>query len=152
MPRVLCVCAVSSPGGAEIGLARLLRRLEERGWRATVTTPRDLRVGGLDRGAGARAVLSWPKARRLAREHDVVYLNGGVPGRLLPALRGFRTVLHVHDLVERVPRHWRAAGAVLADSQAVPPRLPPPPSPVLWVPGQLPPPALRAPGPASGAP
>jgi glycosyltransferase involved in cell wall biosynthesis len=32
-------------------------------------------------------------------------------------------VLHVHDVVERVPRHWHRADLVLADSQAVADRL-----------------------------
>ncbi len=132
LPRLLAVCAVSHPGGAEIGLLRLLARLD--GWTTTLTTPGaggpgalpadvHLAVGGLQRGAGARAIAAWPKAARLARRADVVYLNGGVCGRLLPAVRSARTVLHVHDLVERVPRHWRAADVVLADSQAVADRL-----------------------------
>lgn len=128
-PRLLAVCAVSDPGGAEIGLQRLLARLE--GWEITLTTPgvgtlpadEHLPVGGLGSGQGARAVASWPKAARLARRADVVYLNSSVCGRLLPALRGVKTVLHVHDLVARVPAHWRRADVVLADSQAVADRL-----------------------------
>ena len=137
MRRLLAVCAVPFPGGAEIGLLRLLRRLE--GWAPRVTTPAAgplshtvlgegwdwaaLPVGGLGRGAGLRAALSLPRARRLARDADVVYLNGGVAARVLPAVRGTRTVLHVHDLVDRVPPHWRRADVVLADSQAVADRL-----------------------------
>src|SRR3954447_6886697 len=129
VPRLLAVCAVANPGGAEIGLQRLLARLGA--WEVTLTTPgpgplpadEHLPLGGLARGAGARAVASWPKAARLARRADVVYLNGTVCGRLLPALRGVRTVLHVHDLVDRVPRHWRRADVVLADSEAVADRL-----------------------------
>ena len=35
--------------------------------------------------------------------------------RLLPALRAPFTVLHVHDIVDRVPRHWHHANVVLAD-------------------------------------
>src|SRR4051794_6571876 len=118
MPSVLAVAPVDRPGGAEIGLLRLLGCLREAGWQVTLTTPgdgplraaararglacADLPVGGLAGGAGARAVASWPAARRLARAHDVVYLNGTVTGRLLPALpRNRRTVLHVHDLVAR---------------------------------------------------
>ncbi|CAA9516605.1 MAG: hypothetical protein AVDCRST_MAG85-2648 [uncultured Solirubrobacteraceae bacterium] len=126
MRRLLAICAVDEPGGAEIGLHRLLRRLD---WQITLTTPGGidgtvaLPVGGLERGSGARAVLSFPTVRRLARGADVVYLNGGVPARLLPALRGHRTVLHVHDMVTRVPPHWRAADVVLADSRAVADRL-----------------------------
>jgi glycosyltransferase involved in cell wall biosynthesis len=124
VPALLAVAQVEHPGGAEIGLQRLLVRLRARGWSVVDTTPRTLAVGGLARGAGARALLSWPKARLMARDADVVYLNGGVAARLLPALRGRRTVLHVHDLVTRVPGFWRGASVVLADSQAVADRLP----------------------------
>ncbi|HEV2057793.1 MAG TPA: glycosyltransferase family 4 protein, partial [Solirubrobacteraceae bacterium] len=67
---------------------------------------------------------SFPRARRLAAGHDLVYLNGTVSGRLLPALAGRRTILHVHDIVDRVPRFWSRADAVLADSAAVAERLP----------------------------
>jgi glycosyltransferase involved in cell wall biosynthesis len=136
MPSLLAVAAVDHPGGAEIGLLRLLPRLRAAGWAITLTTPGDgpvrqaasrlglrcerLDVGGLPRGAGAGALRSWAAARRLAAAHDVVYLNGTVCGRLLPALpRGTRRVLHVHDIVARVPRMWRRADVVLADSQAV---------------------------------
>jgi glycosyltransferase involved in cell wall biosynthesis len=80
-------------------------------------------VGGLGAGEGARAVAAWPRARRLSRAHDVTYLNGTVAGRLLPGLLGHRTVLHVHDMVDRVPRHWHRADLVLADSEAVAGRL-----------------------------
>ena len=39
----------------------------------------------------------------------MVYLNGAVCGRMLPALPAGRArrVLHIHDLVSRVPRFWR---------------------------------------------
>jgi len=135
--RVLAVNPVAHPGGAEIGLLRLLRVLRTRGWEATVTAPAHgplleraaadghsvttLALGGLARRAGLRALVSWPRARALAGDADVVYLNGTVCGRVLPALRGLgaRTVLHVHDIVERVPRMWRGADVVLADSAAV---------------------------------
>jgi glycosyltransferase involved in cell wall biosynthesis len=134
--RLLAVAAVPEPGGAEIGLLRLTRALAERGWDVTVTAPAEgavleaardaghraavLPVGGLRRGAGARAILAWPRVRRMAADVDVVYLNGTVSGRLLPALpRGPVSVLHVHDVVDRVPRHWRSADRVLADSGAV---------------------------------
>src|SRR4051794_7850025 len=138
--RLLAVCQVDRPGGPEIGLLRVLRRLETRGWEIALTAPGEapaaelaetgwpwepLEVGGLEQGAGARAVASWPKARRLARDADVTYLNGTVAGRLLPALRGKTTVLHVHDIVDRVPRHWHGADLVLADSKAVGARLDP---------------------------
>src|SRR3954447_13871942 len=128
--KLLAVCQADEPGGAELGLLRLARRLAKRGWDITITTPSGgslsragfawmpLDVGGLGAGEGARAVASWPKARLPGRKHDVVSLNGTVAGRLLPALRGIHTVLHVHDMVRRVPRHWHGASVVLADSQA----------------------------------
>ena len=74
-----------------------------RGHELTLATPRAgpldeaglpvvrIALGGLERGAGARAVASFPHARRLARDADLVYLNGTVCGRLLPALAGRRT-------------------------------------------------------------
>jgi glycosyltransferase involved in cell wall biosynthesis len=138
--RLLAVCQVDRPGGPEIGLLRLLRRLEARGWEITLTSPgsaeapqladagwpwEPLAVGGLEHGAGARAVASWPRARKLSKDAEITYLNGTVAGRLLPALRGHTTVLHVHDIVERVPRHWHGADLVLADSKAVGGRLDP---------------------------
>lgn len=134
---MLAVNAVNHPGGAEIGLLRLLKRLPH--WDVTFTTPRPgplaeaardlgattdtLSLGALAPGTGLRAFASYPKAARLARHHDVVYLNGTVAGRVLPAVGHARTVLHVHDLVDRVPRHWRRADVVLADSEAVADRL-----------------------------
>ncbi|MDP2712899.1 MAG: glycosyltransferase family 4 protein [Solirubrobacteraceae bacterium] len=133
--RILAVCAVAHPGGAEIGLLRLAKRLLARGHALTLATPQAgplddaglpvvrLQLGGLQRGGGARAALSFPRARRLASDHDLVYLNGTVSGRLLPGLAGRRTILHVHDIVDRVPRFWSRAGAVLADSGAVAERL-----------------------------
>jgi len=140
MSSLVAVAAVDHPGGAEIGLLRLLPRLRDLGWEVTLTTPGEgslatraraaglrvehLAVGGLDRGAGLRATASYPRAWRLAGRRDVVYLNGTVAARLLPAVaRRARTVLHVHDMVERVPPFWRRAGVVLADSQAVADRL-----------------------------
>jgi len=129
--RILGVCAVAHPGGAENALLRLGRRLTARGHELALVTPEPgplddagfavvhLPLGGLDRGAGAQALRSWPRARGLARHADVVYLNGTVCGRLLPALGGRPSVLHVHDIVERVPRLWARADAVLAASGAV---------------------------------
>jgi len=133
--RILAVCQVAQPGGAEIGLLRLAPRLTARGHAITLATPAPgplddaglpvvrIDAGGMQGGAGARAVRSWPRVRRLAREYDLVYLNGTVAGRLLPGLARRRTVLHVHDIVDRVPRFWSLADAVLADSQAVADRL-----------------------------
>src|SRR5947209_7895720 len=159
--RLLAVCAVTHPGGAEVGLLRLLDRRQ--GWSVTLATPGDgplreaargrgwptatLALGGLQRGAGARALLAMPAARRLAARHDVTYLNGTVAGRLLPALRGRRTVLHVHDMVERVPRFWRGASLVLADSRAVAERLRGLRAQVVGCPVELDPPPLAPPWP-----
>jgi glycosyltransferase involved in cell wall biosynthesis len=161
--RLLAVCQVDRPGGPEIGLLRLLRRLERRGWEIALTSPGltpapelaqagwpwdALEVGGLEHGAGARAVASWPRARRLSRDVDVVYLNGTVAGRLLPALRSKTTVLHVHDIVDRVPRHWHGADLVLADSKAVGARLDPLDVHVIGCPVELDPQPLQTPWPA----
>jgi glycosyltransferase involved in cell wall biosynthesis len=139
--RLLAVAPVDHPGGAETTLLRLLERLQSRGWEVTLTTPGDgplreaalaaghswqaLPVGGLGARTGARAVGSWPRAHRLARAASVVYLNGSVCGRLLPALpaSGARRVLHIHDIVDRVPPFWRLANVVLTASQAVADRL-----------------------------
>lgn len=158
--RLLAVCQVDRPGGPEIGLLRLLSRLADRGWEIALTSPgqeptpalaqagypwEPLEVGGLEHGAGARAVASWPRARRLSREADVTYLNGTVAGRLLPALRGHATVLHVHDIVDRVPRHWHGADLVLADSKAVGARLDPLDVHVIGCPVELDPPQVDTP-------
>lgn len=140
-PRLLAVCQVDRPEGPERALRVLLDGLRSRGWELTVASPGDahagglpiagsdpwepLELGGLAHGAGARAVGSWPRALRLARAHDIVYLNGTVAGRLLPALHSRATVLHVHDMVRRVPRHWLRADLVLADSSACGERLDP---------------------------
>jgi glycosyltransferase involved in cell wall biosynthesis len=155
--KLLAVNAVDHPGGAEVGLLRLAERLRERDWELTLTSPQEgplseagypwlrLDVGGLGHGEGARAVGSWPRALRLAQRFDVVYLNSTVCGRLLPALRGTRTVLHVHDIVDRVPRHWASADVVLADSQAVADRLDGLEAHIVYCPVELDPPAVQAP-------
>jgi glycosyltransferase involved in cell wall biosynthesis len=167
--RLLAVAPVDDPGGAEIHLLRLLAGLASRDWKITLTSPgsgplRDaattagyrwhsLPLGGLARGAGARALRSWPRARRLAAETDVVYLNGAVCGRLLPALArrpgrsAARRVLHIHDMVSRVPRFWRLADTVLADSRAVAERLAPLAAHVVYGPVDPEPPAVDAPWP-----
>jgi glycosyltransferase involved in cell wall biosynthesis len=161
-PRLLAINAVDVPGGAEVGLLRLGRRLRARGWDLTLTSPGDgalahagydwarLDVGGLSGGEGARAVAAWPRVRRLARDHDVVYLNSTVCGRVLPALRGHMTVLHVHDIVERVPRHWTRADLVLADSQAVADRLEGLDAQVVYCPVELEPGSAEAPWASTG--
>ena len=161
--RILAICAVAQPGGAEIGLLRLAPRLTARGHDLTLATPGPgpmdeaglpvVRIdsGGMRRGAGARAIASWPRVRRLARDMDLVYLNGTVSGRLLPALAGRRTVLHVHDIVDRVPRFWSLADAVLADSQAVADRLHGLRADVVYCPVELDVPEQPAPWSANGA-
>src|SRR3954447_12251519 len=162
--KLLAVCQVDRPGGPEIGLLRLLRRLADRGWEIGLTSPgaaptpladagwpwEPLELGGLQHGGGARAVASWPGARRLSREADITYLNGTVAGRLLPALRGRATVLHVHDIVDRVPRHWHGADLVLADSRAVGARLDPLDLHVIGCPVELDAPTREAPWPDDG--
>jgi glycosyltransferase involved in cell wall biosynthesis len=171
--RLLAVTPVNHPGGAETTLLRLLEALGAREWEITLTTPgtgplRDhargagygwqaLPLGGLERGKGLRALVSWPKARRLGRQVDVVYLNGAVCGRLLPALslgrsRRARLVLHIHDMVRRVPRIWRGADVVLADSQAAAERLTGLDAHVVYLPVELSPAAARAPWPTGNGP
>lgn len=168
--RIVAVAAVDRPGGAETTLMRLLSGLRERGWQTTLTTPGDgplraagesaghrclaLPVGGLAAGTGARALGSWPRARGLAGDADVIYLNGTVSGRLLPALAGARArrVLHVHDLVARVPRFWRLADVVLAASGAVAHRLGPMGAHVVYGPVDPDPPAVAPPWTPDGAP
>jgi glycosyltransferase involved in cell wall biosynthesis len=169
-PRLLAIAPVDVPGGAEIHLLRLLAGLRPRGWEITLTTPgrgalreaaleagygwRPLPLGGLPRGAGVRAIASWAPVRRLARGVNVVYLNGTVCGRLLPALPpgGARRVLHLHDLVTRVPRFWRRADRVLADSNAVAARVPELRPHVVWGPVDPDPPAVEPPWPETGGP
>jgi glycosyltransferase involved in cell wall biosynthesis len=168
--RLLAVSAVDQPGGAEIHLLRLLAGLQPRGWELTLSTPgrgalreqaleagyewQTLPVGGLARGAGAPALRSWPSVRRLSRRFDVIYLNGTVCGRLLPALAAgaARSVLHVHDMVRRVPRFWRRADLVLADSRAVAERLHGCHPHVVYGPVELDPPAAQPPWPIGEGP
>jgi glycosyltransferase involved in cell wall biosynthesis len=167
--RIAAITPVTHAGGAETTLLRLLSRLAARGWEVTLTTPgpgplRDaalraghdwcrLPVGGLRRGAGARALRSWPAARRLAARSDVLYLNGSVAGRLLPAISpGAVRVLHIHDMVQRVPQFWRRADIVLADSQAVADRLTGLAPHVVFVPVETDPPPAAAPWPTGNGP
>ncbi len=164
-PSLLGINAVDHPGGAEVALVRLFERLAGRGWELGVATPADagpltelgyehvkLDVGGLGAREGARAVASFPKALRLGARWDLVYLNSTVCGRLLPALRTARTVLHVHDIVERVPRHWAQASLVLAASQAVADRLEGLDAHVVFCPIELDPPPAPRPWAHDGAP
>jgi glycosyltransferase involved in cell wall biosynthesis len=164
-PSLLGVNAVDHPGGAEVGLLRLVKRLRARGWEIGLTTPADsgpmtqlgyehtkLDVGGLGAREGARAVASFPKALRLGTRWDIVYLNSTVCGRLLPAMPNARTVLHVHDIVDRVPRHWNGADLVLADSAAVAERLHGLTAHVVHCPVELDPPDAAAPWAAGPGP
>jgi glycosyltransferase involved in cell wall biosynthesis len=161
--RLLAVSPVDHPGGAENCLLRLLAGLSSKGWQIATTTPgpgrlRDaalergytwhpLPLGGLERGAGARAIRAWPRARALSRSVDIVYLNGAVCGRLLPALgsRGATRVLHVHDIVQRVPPFWRRADVILSASKAVASRLAPLKSHVVYGPVEMDPPSAAPP-------
>ncbi len=173
-PRLLAVAPVEHPGGAETTLLRLLTGLRDRNWEITMTTPgpgplaaqaraeglrwAPLALGGLPRGHGARAVASYPEAYRLARRADVVYLNGGVPARVLPAVaaarvrRRPRIVLHIHDMVQRVPPFWRWADTVLAASRAVAARMPALDAEVVYGPVDPDPPATAAPWPTGNGP
>jgi glycosyltransferase involved in cell wall biosynthesis len=163
--RLLAVAPVADLGGAELSMLRAVRVLAARGWDVTVCTPgagrlRDeaaaaghatatLDLGGLGRHRGARAVRAWPHARALARDADAVLLNGVVCGRALPALRGLpaRTILSVHDIVERVPRLWRTADDILAASQATADALAPLTAHVVYEAVELDPPAVAPPWP-----
>src|SRR4051794_41908775 len=85
--KLLAVCQADEPGGAELGLLRLVRRLAARGWDVTLTTPAGgalarsgfawlpLDVGGVGAGGGARAAAAWPPGRGLGRKCDVMYLH-----------------------------------------------------------------------------
>ena len=124
--RVLAVAQAAEPGGAELALLRLARPLADefvdleiavpgyggvaRGVRDAGLPLHELPFGPLRRGGWPRAVLAWPRARQLVRRvrPEVVWLNGIVPQRLVPALGGAPVVLHLHDLVEHTPRQWRS--------------------------------------------
>jgi glycosyltransferase involved in cell wall biosynthesis len=67
-------------------------------------------------------------------------------------MRGHRTVLHVHDMVDRVPAIWRAADVVLADSQAVADRLHGLGAHVVYCPIELDPPHAPPPWPPGPGP
>jgi glycosyltransferase involved in cell wall biosynthesis len=167
---MLAVAAVAHPGGAETTLLRLLGSLRRRGWAVTLTTPGEglladlareadlevvhLPVGPLagHRWPSPRALASYPRARHLATARDVVYLNGAVCGRMLPAIGGARRVLHIHDMVERVSPLWRRADLVLAASQAVAGRLPGLAAEVVYAPVDPDPPPAVPPWPPEGGP
>jgi len=165
--RLLAINPVDHPGGAETTLMRLLSGLAVRDWEITVTTPgrgalssavelagynwQPLPLGGIGARQGTRAVVSFPRVRTLAAQADVVYLNGAVTGRALPALASAqRTVLHIHDMVRRVPRIWQLADVVLAASGAVAARLAGLDAEVVYPPVELHPPLADAPWKAGG--
>src|SRR4051794_2083457 len=88
-PRVLAVAQSADPGGAERALARVAERLPELGFDVELASPGSggdhrLPIGGLAVGAWPRAVVAWPRARRLAATFDLAVLNGIVTQRLAP--------------------------------------------------------------------
>jgi glycosyltransferase involved in cell wall biosynthesis len=141
--RVLAVAQAAEPGGAELVLLRLVPALAAedvelevavpgeggvaRAARSLGTPVRELPIGPLRRGGGALAPLAWPRARAAIREArpDVVWLNGVVPQRLVPALGDTPALLHLHDLIAHRPLQWRSARfwrrvpCVACDSDAV---------------------------------
>jgi glycosyltransferase involved in cell wall biosynthesis len=125
--RVLAVAQAAEPGGAELALLRLVPALAAEGVELELAVPseggvaraarelgvrvHELPLGRLRRGGWPRAVLAWPRARSLVRSlrPDVVWLNGVVPQRLVPALGRTPVVLHLHDLLAHTPPQWRGA-------------------------------------------
>ena len=140
--RVLAVAQAPALGGAELALLRLARLLPDRGIEVTAAVPGPgpladalgdegiptvaIPLGGLERRRWLGALRGWPRARAAARElrPDVVWLNGVVTFRAVPALRG-PFVPYLHDLLENTPRPWRSrrfwerTGSVLCASDAV---------------------------------
>ena len=124
--RVLAVAQAAELGGAELALLRLAPALRDEGVVLELAVPaeggvaraareqgmtvHEVPLGPLRSGGWPRALLSWPRTRALVRRlrPDVVWLNGVVTLRLVPALGGTPAVLHLHDLVERGPRPWRS--------------------------------------------
>ena len=141
--RVLAVAQAADPGGAELALLRLAPALAAEDVELEIAVPaegavahaarraglrvHELPIGGLRRGGWPRAILGWPRARALVRRQspDVVWLNGIVPQRLVPALGATPAMLHLHDLLDhrplqwRDPRFWRRVRLVACASQAV---------------------------------
>lgn len=119
--RVLAVAQAPALGGAELALLRLARRLPPRGFEIAAAVPgpgaladalaaqgievAEVPLGGLERGRWLGALRGWPRARRLRA--DLVWLNGVVTFRAVPALRG-PFVPYLHDLLENTPRPWRS--------------------------------------------
>ena len=123
--RVLAIAQAAEPGGAELALLRLVPALAAEGVELELAVPgeggvarrarelglpvHELPLGPLRRGGWPRAVLAWPRARLLVRRTrpGVVWLNGIVPQRLVPALGRTPVMLHLHDLIEHTPGQWR---------------------------------------------
>ncbi len=123
--RVLAVAQAAELGGAEQALLRLAPALAAGGIDLQLAVPADgglaraarergirtheLPVGSLRRGALPRAALGWPRVRTLMRavHPDVVWLNGVVPQRIVPALGATPAMLHLHDLLDHRPLQWR---------------------------------------------
>ena len=132
--RVLAVAQAPALGGAELALLRLARLLPARGVEVTVAAPAPgpldpavtIPLGGLERGHWLGALRGWPRARAAVRrlQPDLVWLNGVVTFRAVPALRG-PFVPYLHDLLENTPRPWRSGRfwertpVVLCASEAV---------------------------------
>lgn len=141
--RALAIAQAAEPGGAELALLRLVPALAREGVELELAVPGDggvariardhglavhaLPLGPLRRGGWPRAVAAWPRARALVHRvgPDVVWLNGTVPQRVVPALGGVPALLHLHDLIEHRPgqwrseRFWRSVRLVACDSDAV---------------------------------
>ena len=123
--RVLAVAQAGEPGGAELALLRVAPALAREGVEVDLAVPgeggvataarglglavHELPLGPLRRGGWPRAVVAWPRARALVRRvgPDVVWLNGPVTQRVVPALGGAPALLHLHDFVEHRPGQWR---------------------------------------------
>jgi glycosyltransferase involved in cell wall biosynthesis len=141
--RVLAIAQAAEPGGAELVLLRLIPALAADGLEFEVAVPaqggvadaardlgvpvHELPIGPLRRGGGLLALRARPRARALvaASKPDVVWLNGIVPQRLVPALGDTPAVLHLHDLIVHRPlqwrgrRFWQRVRCLACDSEAV---------------------------------
>ena len=140
--RLIAITPVDHPGGAETTLLRLLAGLKpglgrSRSRRRATDRCVTRRWPPATPGTGCRwaGSLAAPGLGRSRRGHGSC---AGAPGRRrLPERRrvrpaaagaaaphaGPRLVLHIHDMVSRVPRFWRRADVVLAGSEAVAGRL-----------------------------
>ena len=163
---MVAVAPVTHPGGAETTLLRLLSELRDHGWDLTLTTPgagplRDQVMALGSTGAGCRSAAwrgvrtasagSYP-GRMAARPRERCRLpERRRAGRVLPAIararrgRSPKIVLHIHDMVRKVPSFWHEADVVLAASQAVADRLNGLQAKVVYVPVDPDPPPIDAP-------